>query len=329
MSLDDDIRKRELKNVYLLYGKEAYLRRNYKKFLLKIWFPDGADGNMNYSYYEGAGTDFNEVLHQADTMPFFAEYRVIVVENSGIFSVAGKEKIKDALNDFLTNMPETVRFLFIEDDANKSNKLFKTISKIGLCEEVNTFQGSRYEKWIINKINKEGLSIKEDAYKEFYIRTSSDKKASDLMESVSLELDKLISYSQGKGTIEKSDVEEIVSGQTNTKVYYLTDAIFNKDREKALEIYNDLIMSKDDPTMIISSIEKQLISLLSLSSKMKNGEAIDSTWQNRKNMAVVRKLGIPELTRLLDTGVLYDDGIKSGKYNPDVALTLFLTEALS
>lgn len=329
MSLEDDIRKRELKNVYLMYGREAYLRRNYKKFLLKIWFPDGTDGNMNYSYYEGAGTDFDEVLHQADTMPFFAEYRVIVVENSGIFSAAGKENIKNKLNDYLLNCPESVRFLFIEDEAKKTNKLFKTIEKIGLCEEVNTFHGSRYEKWILSRIKNEGLSIKEDAYKEFYLRTSSDMKAPDLMQSVDLELGKLISYCRDKGTIEKTDVEEIVTGQTNTKIYSLMDAIFDKNKDDAFAIYNDLVMAKEAPAMIISTIEKQLLNLLALSSKMKNGENIESTWQNRKNMAVVRKLGVDELTRLLDAGVTYDDGIKAGKYNPDIALTLFITESLS
>lgn len=329
MSLEDDIRKKELKNIYLLYGREAYLRRNYKKFLLKIWFPDGTDSNMNYSHYEGAGTDFDDVLHQADTMPFFAEYRVIVIENSGIFSAAGKENIKSKLNDFLLNMPDTVRFLFIEDEAKKTSKLFKTIEKIGLCEEVNTFHGSRYEKWILSRIKNEGLSIKEDAYREFFLRTSSDMKTPDLMQSVDLELNKLISYCHDKGTIEKADVEEIVTGQTNTKIYSLMDAIFEKDKEKSLEIYNDLVMAKEAPAAIISTIEKQLINLLSLSSKMKNGENIESTWQNRKNMSVVRKLGVEEITRLLDTGVTYDDGIKSGKYNPDVAMTLFLSEVLT
>lgn len=329
MSLEDDIKKKQLKNVYLLYGKEAYLRRNYKNFLLKIWFPDGTDSNMNYSYFEGAGIDFDDVMRQADTMPFFAEYRVIVIENSGIFSITGKEKIKDSLNEFINNMPSTVRFLFIEDDAKKTTKLFKTIEKIGLCEEVNTFHGSRYEKWIMNSIKKNGLSIKQDAYQEFYLRTSSDMKVPDLMEQVSLELDKLISYCAFKGTIEKSDVEEIVTGQVNTKIYLLMDAVFKKNRDEALSIYNDLIASKEVPSKIISSFETKLISYLTLASQMKNGENIDSSWLNKKNMEIVRLLGVPEITRILSAGTKYDNGIKSGKYDPDVALTLFLTEALS
>lgn len=199
MSLEDDIRSKKLKQVYLMYGKEAYLRRNYKKFILKIWFPEGTDGNMNFSYFEGTHLDINEIISQADTMPFFSDIRVIVIENSGMLIESSKGDMRDKLNDYLKNIPGYLRLLIIEDEAKKSYGLFKTIEKIGLCEEINTFHGSKYEKWILNRIKSSGLSITEDAYKEFYTRTSSDMKAPDLMEMVSLELDKLISYCIDKG----------------------------------------------------------------------------------------------------------------------------------
>ena len=43
------------------------------------------DDTMNYNYFEGKGLDLNELISLADTMPFFSEKRLIMVEDSGFF----------------------------------------------------------------------------------------------------------------------------------------------------------------------------------------------------------------------------------------------------
>ena len=40
---------------------------------------------MNYNYYEGKGMNVNEIISLSDTMPFFAEKRLILMEDSGWF----------------------------------------------------------------------------------------------------------------------------------------------------------------------------------------------------------------------------------------------------
>lgn len=40
---------------------------------------------MNLGMYEGKNIDINEVIDSAETVPFFAEYRLIVMENTGLF----------------------------------------------------------------------------------------------------------------------------------------------------------------------------------------------------------------------------------------------------
>ena len=41
--------------------------------------------SMNYNYYEGKGMNVNEIISLSDTMPFFAEKRLILMEDSGWF----------------------------------------------------------------------------------------------------------------------------------------------------------------------------------------------------------------------------------------------------
>ncbi len=43
------------------------------------------EDTMNYARFEGKGLDVDELIRLADTMPFFAERRLIVMENCGLF----------------------------------------------------------------------------------------------------------------------------------------------------------------------------------------------------------------------------------------------------
>ena len=82
-TLNQDIKDHTFKPVYLLFGEEAFLRNSYKKRLQEAIV---GDDTMNLSRFEGKGTDADELIRLADTMPFFAERRLILVEDSGFRS---------------------------------------------------------------------------------------------------------------------------------------------------------------------------------------------------------------------------------------------------
>ena len=96
-SLNEDIKNGQWKPVYLLYGEEAYLKKQYKDRMTKAILPDG--DTVNYAYYEGKGINPGELIDLAETMPFFAERRLIVVENSGFFKKCGAGACRLHQND--------------------------------------------------------------------------------------------------------------------------------------------------------------------------------------------------------------------------------------
>lgn len=69
-SLNEDLKTGQFKQIYLLYGEENYLKKQYKERFVKAMLPDG--DTMNYAYYEGKGVDIKEVIDLAETLPFFA-----------------------------------------------------------------------------------------------------------------------------------------------------------------------------------------------------------------------------------------------------------------
>ena len=83
--LNEHIKNHTFKNVYLIYGPEDYLRRQYRDKLKAAILADG--DTMNYNYFEGKGIDVNEVIGLAQTMPFFADYRLIILEKYRVFLI--------------------------------------------------------------------------------------------------------------------------------------------------------------------------------------------------------------------------------------------------
>ena len=93
--LGQDIENRTFKRCYLLYGDEDYLRKQYKDKLLKALVTEG--DTMNFNRYEGKDINIGEVIDQAETMPFFADKRVIYIEDSGLLK-SGGEQLADYLS---------------------------------------------------------------------------------------------------------------------------------------------------------------------------------------------------------------------------------------
>ena len=84
-TLNQDIKSGEFKQIYLLYGEEAFLKNSYKNRLKEAII---GDDTMNFARFEGKGLDVDELIRLADTMPFFAEHRLILIEDSGFFKTA-------------------------------------------------------------------------------------------------------------------------------------------------------------------------------------------------------------------------------------------------
>ena len=74
--LNQDIRDKNFKNIYLLIGDEKFLIKSYKHRLKSAIVED----DMNYNYFEGKQADVSEFIAIAQTLPFFAERRCIISE---------------------------------------------------------------------------------------------------------------------------------------------------------------------------------------------------------------------------------------------------------
>ena len=136
-SVVEDIKKGSFKPVYLFYGEEAYLKQQYKNRLKNAVLPEG--DTINLSIYSGKGIDVKEMIAQADTMPFFAEHRLLLIEDSGFFKTSS-----EALADYLPMIPDTTCIVFVEDAVDKRNRLFKKVKELGHAAEMKVWLSLRH-----------------------------------------------------------------------------------------------------------------------------------------------------------------------------------------
>ncbi len=120
-TLNQDIRTGNFKRVYLLYGDERFLVNRYKNRLKEAVLNGDA---MNFHSFAGKGLNLKEIIGLADTMPFFAEKRLILIEDSGLF----KEKA-DELADYLPSLPESTCMVFAESEVDKRSRMYKADRK--------------------------------------------------------------------------------------------------------------------------------------------------------------------------------------------------------
>lgn len=102
-SLNEDLKTGQFKQIYLLYGEENYLKKQYKERFVKAMLPDG--DTMNYAYYEGKGVDIKEVIDLAETLPFLQSAGCLYLKIPD-FQSSGVD-----LADYVKEMPQTTYFI--------------------------------------------------------------------------------------------------------------------------------------------------------------------------------------------------------------------------
>ncbi len=257
-NLNEDIKSGNLKQVYLLFGEESYLKKQYKNKLSRAILPE--DDTVNYAYYEGKGIRAEELIDLAETLPFFAERRLIVVENSGFFKNASPE-----LADYMKSLPETVCFVFVENEVDKRGKMYKTVKAKGRVTELSRQDEKTLLYWIAANVKKEGKKMREADAKFLLSKVGTD------MENIRKELEKLFSYTLGQEEITVQDMNDICTTQITNKIFDMIEAVAAKRQKKALDYYYDLLALKEPPMRILYLLSRQFKLLLHVKDLSKKG----------------------------------------------------------
>jgi len=320
-TINEHIEAKQIKQFYLLFGSEDYLKTQYRDKLVKALVEP--DDNMNYNYYEGNQVQVETVFDIADTMPFFSDSRVIVVENSGWM-----KKCPDDLEKRLERVPESTHIIFVEKEVDKRNRLYKWIGKQGYASEMDTPDEKMLLAWVKGLCKSEGKQIDDEAI--FYL---VEHMGTDML-LLKNELDKLFSYTADQNVIRVEDVKEVCVGQASEKMFDMLDAIGNKNQEKALLLYRDLLALREPAMKILFLIARHyniLMQIAKLKAEGKDNKSLASLcgippFSVKKYASQADRYSYDRLRSMVEKCQQTDQGVKTGQVTDVVGVELLIVE---
>ena len=252
--LEKNLNEKKIDSIYFFYGEELYLLEQSIKKIRKI-FGECIKG-INYILIDE--TNIGNIISDIETPAFGYEKKLIIAKNSGILKKEGKKKsqemtkLKERLSEYLKenigNIKQSVIIIFIEEDTDARQELYKIIDKLGtICkfEYQNPLQLQKRIKLICTE-NK--VKINDNTLKYFIECVGTN------MQEVINEVTKLIQYVGENGEIKNEDIDKLSIKKLESIIFDLTDNLGKKEIAQALDVLQNLIYAKEP-------IQKILITL--------------------------------------------------------------------
>ena len=323
----NQLKERDFCRVYLFFGEESYLLEQYKKELTAALIAEG--DTMNLNIHREGKISAGQLKDEAMSMPFFADYRLILAENTGLFAPGADEEQVERMVSFLPEIPPTTVLLFTELQTDKRSRMYKAVNKNGLAVEFKHPDPDTLRKWILGRFRRENVSITGTALERLLELTGDD------MVRISSETEKLAAYAGEGGGIKIRDVECLVSARLEDRVFEMIEAVTCRERGKALSLYDDLLRLKVRAERILALISRQFNLLMIAKNMMELNRGLPQMQEalGLKFPGLVKKytdqaggLSVQEIRQAVEDSARTEEEIKTGKIDGELGVELLLVK---
>jgi DNA polymerase III subunit delta len=327
---DRNVQAGKFAPLYLLEGKEAYLREQAVKRLADAAV-DEAMRDFNYARIAISEGDLGEALALANQYPMISARRMVVVTG---FEAVNDERQLEQLKAYLAKPAETTVLVFVSE-ALDNRRTIATMLRKG-CVTVSfepLDEKTTALDWIRNYVQTNGAAIDTGsaAYLVGMVGTE--------LQRLTTELDKLIAYVQGKGRITHAEIDELVRHSREHSNFELTDAVLNNQRERALRLVSHLFDNPAEPPQTLAimlvgafarTFRNHLIAKDMMRLNLPNEDIAKTVGQSIFAVKYLneraRKLDAERLTRAVKRIAETDIALKSSLATPRLQIELLVTE---
>lgn len=264
-TLKEDIKNNRIRNLYLFYGPEEYLKKYYLESIEKSILTEDLRA-LNKVVLEGK-IDIRKIIDNCETLPVFSERKLVIVKYSGLFKTKGKtgneskgkgKGQNDELLSYLENIPETTCLIFYEEEIDKRMKAVDTIKKNGLMVEFALQKPVELVKWVTKVFKSHKKDI--DANTAAYLVDNSEQGMTDILN----EINKLVLYLGDRTSVTIGDIEKVCTKSVKSRIFDLTDAISEKNASKALKLLDEMVVLREPMPKILFMIARQFRMILEM-----------------------------------------------------------------
>jgi DNA polymerase-3 subunit delta len=343
---------------YILHGDDEYsLNEQLAGLRAKIAGGDETMAQLNTTILDGRHLTMGELRHAADTIPFMAEDRLVIVQGllghlvsqkrgrgsrgrgdqesggqAGEPPVADKGFL-DELAAYLPKVPPTTRLVFVEDRPLKASH---PIVKLAAAEkdpeqafvkEFSLPKDWELAGWIRRRVRDKGGDFSGEAIALLDALVGLDLRLLDQ------EIDKLLMYADGR-QVTAQDVRTLVSRARQASIFDLVDCVGRREADRALNLLHQMLEEGAEPLYLLAMLARQvriLIQVSELQPQRLTRHQVASRLKlhpfvAEKGIAQARNFEPDQLVAAHQLLVQTDWMIKTGQVEPQLALDLLVVD---
>jgi DNA polymerase III subunit delta len=300
-------------SLFVVVGDEDLLRRLvFQAIRAVVLGPD--DDGFSYSAHAGDKATFAAVMDELQTVPFFGESRLVVVENADPFVT----RYRAALEKAVTDLPKS-GVLVLDVKSWPSNT---RLAKLVAAAATLTCKGPAAHKlpdwcakWTKSRYAKQIVPATAELLVEL---VGADMGVLDQ------ELAKLAIYVGDRSCIDAEDVDRLVGRSRLETTWKIFDAIGAGQSAQALTIFDRLLDQGEDPMRILGAFSYQLRPLAQAARLALQGKPLSLALEQvgvqpfkvRACEQQLKHLGRERAAQLYDWLLEIDQGVKGSSQLP-------------
>jgi DNA polymerase-3 subunit delta len=313
----------DIRPLYYLYGDETYLaERAAKRLLARLVPEDMRDFNLNVYY--GNESACEEIAASAQTLPMFAEWRVVLVKNADKLSAASLE----ALTPYAQDPSPSTCLIFQGEKIDQRKKFFSEFKKKGELVEFRRLYENQLIPFLRGEAENLGKKL-QPATAEMLLYLSGN----NLQELVS-QIEKTALYVGKRDTIEVADVKTVVSDTRVDSVFELANSLGEKNLGKALRNLHTLLSDGEAPLLILAVLSRhfrQIWKVRELLEKKTQPQEIGkmagiNPYFLQGIIRQAKNYAVPQLKAIFGKFFELDLALKSGGGKPALLMERFVME---
>ncbi len=236
--------------IYVLFGDDAYLRREASNAVIRLALGAGSDDDeLAVSRFPGEAAPLSDVLDELRTLPFLAKRRVAIVENADPFVTAHRRELET-----YAERPSSSGVLILSVKSWPSNtKLAKLVEKSGLAIDCKTPGERELPAWLVALArNRFRVKLDDDAARLLLELVGAE------IGLLASEVEKLATYVGSKERIGHEDVARMVDAGRVQEIWAAIDRATTGRGDEALTILDGLLGSGEHPIKLLAAVSSSL-----------------------------------------------------------------------